>query len=116
MAVNLTPQYLKAQESYRRAATAEEELRWLEVMYKELPKHKASEKVQSDLKTQISLAKKAVEGEKKTARVDKEQMIRPFPQRAGHARASSQVAIVFECLLHGVRDRLSPTSQTTGLR
>lgn len=67
MAVNLTPQYLKAQESYRRAATAEEELRWLEVMYKELPKHKASEKVQSDLKTKISLAKKAVEGEKKTA-------------------------------------------------
>ncbi|MBA4018658.1 MAG: hypothetical protein C0483_15945 [Pirellula sp.] len=68
MAVNLTPQYLKAQESYRRAATAEDELRWLEVMYKELPKHKASEKVQSDLKTKISLAKKAVEGEKRPPR------------------------------------------------
>jgi len=67
MAANLTPQYLKAQEAYRRAATAEEELKWLEVMYKEIPKHKASEKMQSDLKTKISLAKKAVEGEKKAA-------------------------------------------------
>ena len=67
MAANLTPQYLKAQEAYRRAATAEEELKWLEVMYKEIPKHKASEKMQSDLKTKISLAKKAAEGEKKAA-------------------------------------------------
>ncbi|MGC3968616.1 MAG: 50S ribosome-binding GTPase [Pirellulales bacterium] len=67
MAVNLTPQYHKAQEAYRRAASAEEELKWLEVMYKELPKHKASEKVQSDLKTKISAAKKALEGEKKAA-------------------------------------------------
>ncbi|MBL9080222.1 MAG: TGS domain-containing protein [Planctomycetales bacterium] len=67
MAVNLTPQYHKAQDAYRRAASVEEELKWLEVMYKELPKHKASEKVQSDLKTKISAAKKALEGEKKTA-------------------------------------------------
>jgi ribosome-interacting GTPase 1 len=67
MAANLTPQYLKAQEAYRRAQTAEEELKWLEVMYKEIPKHKASEKMQSDLKTKISQAKKDVEGERKTA-------------------------------------------------
>ena len=37
MAANLTPQYLKAQEAYRRATTKDEELKWLEVMFKELP-------------------------------------------------------------------------------
>ncbi|MGC4006053.1 MAG: 50S ribosome-binding GTPase [Pirellulales bacterium] len=66
MAANLTPQYLKAQEQYRRAATPDEELRWLEVMFRELPKHKASEKMQMDLKTKISKLKKEVEVFKKT--------------------------------------------------
>jgi ribosome-interacting GTPase 1 len=61
MAANLTPQYLKAQESYRQATTPEEELNWLEVMLRELPKHKASENLQSGLKQKISLAKKEVE-------------------------------------------------------
>jgi len=67
MAANLTPQYLKAQESYRRAATKEEELKWLEVMFKELPKHKASEKMQCDLKTKISQTKKEMENAPKAA-------------------------------------------------
>lgn len=58
MAANLTPQYLKAEESYRRAQTPDEELKWLEVMLKELPKHKASEKMQADLKTKISRTRK----------------------------------------------------------
>ena len=61
MAANLTPQYLKAEENYRRSATPEEELKWLQVMLAEIPKHKASEKMQMMLKTKISEAKKAVE-------------------------------------------------------
>lgn len=65
MATNLTPQYHKAEEEYRRAATVEEELKWLEVMLREMPKHKASEKLQSDLKQKISKAKKEVEVERK---------------------------------------------------
>lgn len=68
MAANLTPQYLKAEEEYRRAATAEEELRWLEVMLREMPKHKASEKLQSELKQKISRAKKEVEAERKSGK------------------------------------------------
>src|SRR5688500_4531712 len=66
MAANLTPQYLKAEEQYRRAATTEEQLRWLEVMYKEMPKHKASEKLQAELKSKISRAKKELETERAT--------------------------------------------------
>ena len=66
MAANLTPQYLKAEEQYRRATTTEDELKALEVMLREMPKHKASEKLQSDLKQKISRAKKEIEAQKKT--------------------------------------------------
>ncbi len=65
MATNVTPQYLKAEEQYRRAQSLDEELRWLEVMLREVPKHKASEKLQMDLKTKISKCKKDLESEKK---------------------------------------------------
>ena len=68
MATNLTPQYHKAEEQYRRAATTEEELKWLEVMLKEMPKHKASEKLQSELKQKISRTKKELESERKTGK------------------------------------------------
>jgi ribosome-interacting GTPase 1 len=65
MAANLTPQYLKAEEQYRRAQTTADELHWLEAMLREMPKHKSSEKLQSELKTKISRAKKELEAEKK---------------------------------------------------
>lgn len=68
MAANLTPQYLKAEEEYRRAATTEEELRCLEIMLREIPKHKSSEKLQSELKQKISRAKKELEAERKSGK------------------------------------------------
>jgi uncharacterized protein len=68
MAANLTPQYLKAEEGYRRSATSEEELKWLEIMLREMPKHKASEKLQMDLKTKISKVRKEAEAERKTGK------------------------------------------------
>jgi ribosome-interacting GTPase 1 len=65
MAVNLTPQYLEAEEEYRRAQTAQERLDCLRKMWTLLPKHKASEKLQAELKAKISEAREAVEQEKK---------------------------------------------------
>lgn len=65
MAANLTPQYRKAEEEYRRAGSLDEELKWLQVMLREIPKHKSSEKLQSELKQKISRAKKEQEAEKK---------------------------------------------------
>ncbi|MDX1962922.1 MAG: GTPase [Pirellulales bacterium] len=65
MAANLTPQYLKAEEQYRRASDPQEELQWLEVMFRELPKHKASEKMQMDLKTKMSQLRKELGAAKK---------------------------------------------------
>ncbi|MBI3469510.1 MAG: 50S ribosome-binding GTPase [Planctomycetes bacterium] len=68
MAANLTPQYLKAEEEYRRAATAEEELKWLQIMLQEMPKHKASEKLQAELKHKISKARQEAEAERRAGK------------------------------------------------
>src|SRR6516225_7522433 len=57
MAANLTPQYLEAEAEYKKAQTAEERLACLKKMYALLPKHKASEKLQAELKTKISEAR-----------------------------------------------------------
>ena len=65
MAVNLTPQYMEAEEQFNKAQTAEERLACLQKMFQLVPKHKASEKLQADLKTKISDAKKEVEHNKK---------------------------------------------------
>jgi uncharacterized protein len=61
MPANLTPQYHKAEEAYRRAGTPEEELRCLETMLREIPKHKGTDKLQAELKQKISRVKKDVE-------------------------------------------------------
>ena len=58
MPANLTQQYLKAEDAYRRAGTPEEELQCLENMLRELPKHKGTDKLQAELKQKISKAKK----------------------------------------------------------
>ncbi len=54
MAVNLPPQYHDAEARYKKAKTPEEKLAALREMWVILPKHKASEKVQAELKTKIS--------------------------------------------------------------
>jgi ribosome-interacting GTPase 1 len=54
MAVNLPPHYHDAEVRYKKAQTPEDKLAALREMWVLLPKHKASEKVQADLKTKIS--------------------------------------------------------------
>lgn len=61
MPANLTPQYLKAEAEYRRAGTPEEELACLEVMLRELPKHKGTDKLYAELKQKISKVKKELQ-------------------------------------------------------
>ena len=70
MPANLPPQYSKAVEEFRRAASPAERLEKLREMFRLLPKHKGTEKLQSDLKQKISAAREDVEtgksGAKKT--------------------------------------------------
>lgn len=64
MPANLTAQYLRAEEEYRRATTLEEEVHCLQVMLQEIPKHKGTDKLQADLKHKIAEAKKQIQSEK----------------------------------------------------
>jgi ribosome-interacting GTPase 1 len=65
MPANLTQQYHKAEQEYRRAATPDDELRCLQAMLRELPKHKGTDKLQADLKQKISRAKREAEQHQK---------------------------------------------------
>lgn len=66
MPANLTPQYHKAENEYRQASTPEEDLRCLEIMLREIPKHKGTDKLQAELKAKISRAKADAETAKKS--------------------------------------------------
>jgi len=68
MPANLTPQYLKAEEDYRRAATVEEEIRCLQVMYQEIPKHKGTDKLQAEIKAKIAKARKELQVERSSGK------------------------------------------------
>src|SRR5271157_3723148 len=68
MPANLTPTYLKAEEEYRRASSLEEELKCLQVMLQEIPKHKGTDHLQADLKAKLAKAKRELVSEKSTGR------------------------------------------------
>lgn len=57
MPANLTPQYHKAEAAYRQAETPQEELECLQVMLREIPKHKGTDRLQADLKSKIAKVK-----------------------------------------------------------
>ena len=66
MPANLTPQYRKAEEEYRKSQTSAEEVECLQVMLRLIPKHKGTDHLQADLKTRLKEAKAAVETEKQS--------------------------------------------------
>ncbi|HKI20576.1 MAG TPA: GTPase [Isosphaeraceae bacterium] len=61
MPANLPPQYLKAEDEYRKASTPEKRLEKLRELFRLLPKHKGTEKLQSDLKQKMSQLKEEQE-------------------------------------------------------
>jgi len=64
MPANLPPQYLKAEDEFRRAQTSAQRLEKLREMYRLLPKHKGTEKLQSDLKQKMSRLKDELDSSK----------------------------------------------------
>lgn len=71
MPANLTPQYSKAEEEYRRAQTTEEQIVCLETMLRVMPKHKGTEKLQADLKSKLKDARTDLATEKKSPKKGK---------------------------------------------
>jgi len=68
MPANLTPQYHKAEEAYRRAQSPEERLNCLEEMLRTIPKHKGTDKLQADLKHKMKEVREEIAVEKKSPR------------------------------------------------
>jgi ribosome-interacting GTPase 1 len=62
MPANLPPQYSKVEEEFRKASTLSERLDKLRELFRLLPKHKGTEKLQSDLKKRISRTRDEIEG------------------------------------------------------
>ncbi|MBN1559530.1 50S ribosome-binding GTPase [candidate division KSB1 bacterium] len=54
MPANLSPDYFRAEEEYKKAHTPHERLKALKGMFAAIPKHKGTEKMQADLKRRIS--------------------------------------------------------------
>lgn len=65
MPANLTPQYQKAEEAYRRAQSLEEQVECLQKMLQLIPKHKGTEKLQADLKSRLKEARAEQKSEAK---------------------------------------------------
>jgi ribosome-interacting GTPase 1 len=83
MPANLTAQYLKAEEAYRRATTLDEELKCLQVMLQEIPKHKGTDHLQAQIKSKIAKAKREIQADKRAGK--KTRGIRIPRQGAGTA-------------------------------
>ena len=64
MPANLTPQYQKAEEEYRKAQTPQEQIDCLQLMLKLIPKHKGTEKLQADLRSRLKETKAELLAEK----------------------------------------------------
>lgn len=57
MPANLTPEYLQAEEDFRKATTIEEKIEALQRMLALLPKHKGTERIQADIKRRLARLK-----------------------------------------------------------
>ena len=70
MPANVSPEYKKAEEAFRRARTPPERLACLEEMLATIPKHKGTEKMQADIKTRIARLRKEASSRKGPKRQD----------------------------------------------
>jgi len=68
MPANLTPEYMAAEEKYKKARTVEEKIEGLEEMLSKIPKHKGTEKIQADIKSKLARLKKQSAGKSGPAR------------------------------------------------
>mgnify|MGYP001545408117 FL=1 len=68
MPTNVSPEYKKAEDAYRRAREPKERLDCLREMFRTIPKHKGTEHLQADIKTRIKQLSEELSGPKKGGR------------------------------------------------
>ncbi len=87
MPANLSPEYKKAQEEYRRAREPQEKLECLREMLRTIPRHKGTEHLQAEIKTRIKELGDELSGPKKGA-------TRGGPELAVRHEGAAQVVLV----------------------
>jgi ribosome-interacting GTPase 1 len=87
MPTNVTPEYKKAEEAYRKAREPKERLDCLKEMSRTIPKHKGTEHLQADIKTRIKQLSEELAGPKKGGR-------RSGPALVVRAEGAAQLSLV----------------------
>lgn len=87
MPTNVTPEYKKAEEAYRKAREPRERLECLKLMLSTIPKHKGTEHLQGDIKSRIKELTEELAGPKKGGR-------RSGPAISVRPEGAAQLALV----------------------
>jgi len=87
MPTNVTPEYKKAEEAYRKAREPKERLDCLREMLRTIPKHKGTDHLQADIKTRIKQLTEELAGPKKGGR-------RSGPSHVVRHEGAAQVAMI----------------------
>ncbi|HUG99478.1 MAG TPA: TGS domain-containing protein [Gammaproteobacteria bacterium] len=87
MPTNVTPEYKKAEEAYRKAREPKERLECLRQMLSTIPKHKGTEHLQADIKSRIKDLTEELAGPKKGGR-------RGGPALAIRPEGAAQIALL----------------------
>ncbi len=115
MPANLSPEYRKAEEAYRKAREPKERLDCLKEMLRTIPKHKGTDHLQADIKSRIKDLTEELAGPKKGAK-------RKGPTHTVRPEGAAQVALLgrpnsgksaLHARLTGSRTEVGPYPLTT---
>ena len=87
MPTNVTAEYKKAEDAFRKAREPRERLEWLREMMRTIPKHKGTEHLQADIKSRIKQLTEELSAPKKGGR-------RSGPSYVVRAEGAAQVCLV----------------------
>ena len=117
MPTNVSPEYKKAEEAYRKAREPKDRLACLREMFRTIPKHKGTEHLQADIKTRIKQLTEELAGPKKGGR-------RSGPSHVVRPEGAAQLAFIgppnagkssLHARLTGSRSDVGPYPYTTHL-
>ena len=109
---NQSPFYQKAEEEYLEASTDEERLACLEIMMKEVPKHKSSENMRRNLQNRYTKLKSSMEKRKKSGKGNQQGIKKADMQVVLAGFTNSGKSTLFKTLT-GQHAKISPHQFTT---